>query len=151
MTTASRFRLRMTTPMYDQSRVLPNQRAGLRCLAYAFRYRPFADVLTGTCERPRIDVVLYFFSAVDWHHRHLAGLPAHRQRPCQLPHLTAPPCLANRRAAKHGGATIQTTINSWNGALTARKQRFPTAVHRNCHGRIGSQSIAAFAAGFGAG
>ena len=45
------------------------------------------------------------------------------------PQLTAPPCLAALRAAKHGYSTIQTTINSWNCALKARKQRFLTTVH----------------------
>jgi len=45
------------------------------------------------------------------------------------PQLTAPPCLAALRAAKHGYSTIQTTINSRNCALKARKQRFLTAVH----------------------
>jgi hypothetical protein len=49
-------------------------------LAYMHPYRRFADVLADAHARLGADVVRYSFIAVDFHHLHLAGLPAHPMR-----------------------------------------------------------------------
>jgi hypothetical protein len=49
-------------------------------LAYMHPYRRFADALTGDHARLGADVVRYTFIAVDFHHLHLADLPAHPMR-----------------------------------------------------------------------
>ena len=46
-------------------------------LAYMHPYRRFAAALTDDHARLGADVVRYTFIAVDFHHLHLAGLPAH--------------------------------------------------------------------------
>ena len=46
-------------------------------LAYMLPYRRFAAALTGDHARLGADVVRYTFFVVDFHHLHLAGLPAH--------------------------------------------------------------------------
>ena len=46
-------------------------------LAYMHPYRRFAAALTDGHARLRAEVVRYTFIAVDFHHLHLAGLPAH--------------------------------------------------------------------------
>ena len=46
-------------------------------LAYMHPYRRFADALAGGHARLGADVVRYTFITVDFHHLHLAGLPAH--------------------------------------------------------------------------
>jgi hypothetical protein len=47
-------------------------------LAYAYPYRRFAPDLTINDARLGASVVRYSFTAVDFHHLLLAGLPAHR-------------------------------------------------------------------------
>ncbi len=46
-------------------------------LAYALPCRRFAEVLADNRARLGADVVCYTFTAVDFHHLLLAGLPAH--------------------------------------------------------------------------
>jgi hypothetical protein len=50
-------------------------------LAYTLPYRRFAFTLAGDCARLGADMDRYSFIAVDLHHLHFAGLPAHPEDP----------------------------------------------------------------------